>query len=281
MRNLKFACPVCGQHITVDETLGGTHLECPTCFRKLLVPKTSGDTKLVLSATEVSAARPGPDLANSIRRSRRPGRLLGFFGSLAVMILVIGGGAAFFWNYKLRRVTEPSDLTTPIHAEPKPGGQGRPGWTLNLAEAVIPDKPATGRLAGKGFVQDRATFRGAVLSLRQGEGWPPDAGVSITFFSDKVAGMTLEVPPDRPPPAPRVTVRWRDEQSQPTNVTLRTGYALKVTFGEIREGQLPGKIFLAFPDDRHSYIAGTFTAEILKADRRSRNDSTNSPTDLP
>ena len=39
MSEFKFACPVCGQHITSDASATGKHLECPTCFQKIVVPQ--------------------------------------------------------------------------------------------------------------------------------------------------------------------------------------------------------------------------------------------------
>ena len=61
MSEFKFACPVCGQHITCDSRSSGTQMECPTCFRKLVVPQASraGSPNLVLTASEVST-RPLP-----------------------------------------------------------------------------------------------------------------------------------------------------------------------------------------------------------------------------
>src|SRR6266496_6076512 len=61
MSEFKFACPVCGQHITCDSRTSGSQMECPTCFRKLIVPQPSaaGSPNLVLTASEVTN-RPSP-----------------------------------------------------------------------------------------------------------------------------------------------------------------------------------------------------------------------------
>src|SRR2546423_353286 len=60
MSEFKFACPVCGQHITTDSRTSGGQLECPTCFQKIIVPQapTSADSKLILSASQVGKPRP-------------------------------------------------------------------------------------------------------------------------------------------------------------------------------------------------------------------------------
>ena len=53
MSEFKFACPVCGQHITADSSASGSQLDCPTCFRKIVVPQApAAETKLLLSATQ-------------------------------------------------------------------------------------------------------------------------------------------------------------------------------------------------------------------------------------
>jgi hypothetical protein len=52
---LKFACPVCQQHIACDPGLGGLQMECPTCLAKIIIPKapTGATTKLILRARQV------------------------------------------------------------------------------------------------------------------------------------------------------------------------------------------------------------------------------------
>ena len=56
---VKFACPVCGQHITADASASGTPLECPTCFQTLIIPHAPefGDRKLVLTAAKATNAK--------------------------------------------------------------------------------------------------------------------------------------------------------------------------------------------------------------------------------
>ena len=75
MSEFKFACPVCGQHITADSNTGGTQIHCPTCFQKLIVPQApvAGNTKLILSAVQVAKPRPpGFDTHAELSALRRP-----------------------------------------------------------------------------------------------------------------------------------------------------------------------------------------------------------------
>src|SRR6185436_7314787 len=62
MSEFKFACPVCGQHITADSSASGSRLECPTCFQKIIVPQapSSQDSKFIISAAQVGKPRPTP-----------------------------------------------------------------------------------------------------------------------------------------------------------------------------------------------------------------------------
>jgi hypothetical protein len=57
---LKFACPVCQQHIACNPGLGGLQMECPTCFCQIIIPKaaTGATTKLILQARQAHGQRP-------------------------------------------------------------------------------------------------------------------------------------------------------------------------------------------------------------------------------
>jgi hypothetical protein len=58
IREFKFACPVCHQHIECVVEAGGQVIECPTCFQKIIIPQapTGHTTKLILRAKQ--AVRP-------------------------------------------------------------------------------------------------------------------------------------------------------------------------------------------------------------------------------
>jgi hypothetical protein len=60
MSELKFACPVCDQHIACDPGLGGLQMECPTCFRQIIIPRrpTGATTRLILQAKQSRVQRP-------------------------------------------------------------------------------------------------------------------------------------------------------------------------------------------------------------------------------
>ncbi len=46
MRDIKFNCPHCGQHISIDEVGSGYRVDCPNCQRGITVPEvTTGQSK--------------------------------------------------------------------------------------------------------------------------------------------------------------------------------------------------------------------------------------------
>jgi len=137
---------------------------------------------------------------------------------------------------------------------------------LNLTNAAIPNEPAAGILHGSGFVCERATLLGGILTLRQGRSWPPDLGITVQLYAhqgEELSGKIVEVGQERPE-APKIVLRWKDEQDVERNRYFTSGYALKVMFGLAANARMPGKIFLSLPDDEKSVVAGTFDAEIRR-----------------
>jgi len=132
---------------------------------------------------------------------------------------------------------------------------------------VVPDAVAVGSIHGEGFACERAILTGGNLSLRQGAGWPPDLGINIAFFAklgEELSGKTLEVTPERLPPLPKVTLRWKNDQNKGMSESFNNGYAFRVVFGPASNGRITGKLYIAFPDGAKSFVAGTFDAEIRK-----------------
>ena len=281
MSEFKFACPVCGQHITADSSTSGGQIECPTCFQKIVVPQapTSQDGKFILSASQVAKPRPasaeaasqlGP-LQPSSSRSSVP-------ATIALVVLVCAAGAALFvFRNRILKFAHPQPPAVTNTPPPQPAAPVALNttypfptniiWTLELTNAVLPDTVAAGRVHGCGFVCERTTLEGGTLSLRQGRTWPPDLGFTILLTArqgEDLAGKTVEITPDRTPPLPRVVLRWKDDQQQPQKVTINGGYALKVAFGQPAHGHLPGRIYLCLPDPARSFVGGAFDAEIRR-----------------
>ena len=202
------------------------------------------------------------------RRSRVPTTRTGFYVLMACLLFLCIGSTAFLrWRGEvLINALNKQPVAEPEHSPvyPVPASTS---WTMNLVKAAIPNSIASGSVHSNGFLCEKAVLQGGTLSLRQGKVWPPDLGISIHLFAQQaedLRGKTLVVRPDRSPPVPQVVLRWKDDQNQPVTVRIDNGYALKVTFGQPDDGRMPGRIYIALPDDTHSFAAGTFDAVIRK-----------------
>ncbi len=274
MSEFKFACPVCGQHITCASGSSGSAMACPTCFRQLVVPQATapGASNLVLTASEVQA-RTNP-LPGSGGAAAGPAKRFPWAALALGLVVGMVATAGFIFRGKISSAVpkawrgETNSLATgapPFVAVPAPPGSAT-NWTLNLADAKIPEAPVAGQINGQRFAMQRAMIKGGMLVLWQGTKWPPDAGMAVDFFArqaEDVAGKTVIVEAARTN-APLLLVRWKDEQGELVTQHYHEGYALRVEFGPIAGPRLPGKIYLAAPDDEKSYLAGTFDAEISR-----------------
>jgi len=282
MSDFKFACPVCGQHITCDAVASGTQMDCPTCFRKLVVPQAPapGSKSFVLTAAEVQTRNiplPGSGRSSVATAVAAPKKLPVVALVLGVLLVGAAATAAIILIAKKGKPGSPNPddensraaiVATNVRpalvlAPPAPDATN---WTLNLAEVKIPDVPASGSVHGLGFSLERAVIQGGKLDLRQGPKWPPDVGLSIHLFADRaqdLAGKTVVLESTRTN-APRVVLRWKDSAEKAMSKEFKQGYIARVEFGKVTGNRLEGKIYLATPDENRSYAAGTFNAEIRK-----------------
>jgi len=87
IREFKFACPACHQHIQCAAGDSGQVVECPTCFLKVIVPQspTGQTTRLILRAQP--ALRPPATTSpptTAKQRVRPPA--FGLAGAVSVLI---------------------------------------------------------------------------------------------------------------------------------------------------------------------------------------------------
>jgi len=278
MSEFKFACPICGQHITADSKDTGSQIPCPTCYRKIVVPPapTVADPKFVLSASEANKPRPTatPPPENVLAAPPKTG-----IPPALIVLLVLAcaaGATLFLLRGKILHEKHGGEAASAGTGKPKaqavvqPEYTGTNRWTLDLAEAEFPDDPVSGSVHHRAFELDRASLTVSNLTLRVGTKGPVELGVNVVFFNrqaEELSGKSAEVKPTDPT-APRVVLHWMeaDRKSQ----TFRGGYAMKVEFGAISNNIMPGKIFLCLPDGGESWVAGTFRAEIHKPSTKGR-----------
>lgn len=274
MSEFKFACPVCGQHITCDSANSGSPMECPTCFRKLVVPQapTDDSSKFILSAVQVSGKKPITELAPLANPAPSTPRWLPFvWAGVAVLVLAGGAFTAFKWGATRphphrAKEARPSPVAKPEPPSVAPAAPD-PRWRLELTAARIPDLPACGRIKGREFRLQRATIQNGTLALRQGDKWPPDVGVTIVLPPrppQDYAGKQFLIETNYAGKAPRVVLRIKDDQGQEVTQSVAAGYAMKLEFNQPIEGRLPGGIYLCTPDEAQSVVVGSFLAEIRK-----------------
>jgi predicted RNA-binding Zn-ribbon protein involved in translation (DUF1610 family) len=280
MSEFKFACPVCGQHITADSSTSGGQIDCPTCFRKIVVPQApeSGDTKYILSASQVAKPRPtSADTASRLSPLQRSSRRSSAPAVAALLVLLCAAGAALYLFrdriFKSQRAAAPAGTnalppqpTALVALNTNYSVPTNISWTLDLTNAVFPDTPAAGRIHGSGFLCEKAVLRGGQLILAQGKTFPWDLGLALPPFArqgEELSGKTFEITPDRPDP-PYIVLRWKDEQQQAATETIYNGYLLKVAFGQATNKHMAGRIYICLPDEAKSFVAGTFDAEIRK-----------------
>ena len=173
---------------------------------------------------------------------------------------------AQFDNVTLHKDVKVITNAAPAPAPPIPAPPANDtNWTLNLADLVIPDTPAAGRIHGQDFKVERASFQTGTLNLRVGASGPVEFGVLITFGNAQPEAMsrkTINISTDAEKAAP-VQLRWKDD-SGVQRKQFNTGYALRLEFGALVNNHLPGKIYLCTPDAEKSYLMGTFNASAYK-----------------
>lgn len=139
-------------------------------------------------------------------------------------------------------------------------------WMLNLDGLAIPDSSATGIVHGKTLIPERVILDGGTLTLRTANPGVPDVGVSIYLRADRseeFAGQAISIRAESGN-APWVNLRWKDESGEAVTETVKSGYAMRIEFGQVAGNRLPGKIYLCTPDKNRSWVAGSFVAEIRK-----------------
>ena len=146
-------------------------------------------------------------------------------------------------------------------------------WTLDIAAAQIPNGRVAGTVGGGSFAADQVLLlTGAatpVLAFRQGAFANPDR--ELIVFPKLKPGETIEnkswtVTKDQTADVPQVMKRWKAAPNAALQQKAFTaGYAMKIEFGKMTPAGLPGKIYLALPDEEHSVAGGTFLANVRAA----------------
>jgi len=205
-----------------------------------------------------------------------------------VVILGVGGyfGYGYFsaWQAKRKEAAkQESNVATQqvaSAAEAAPAAPAAPEkelptlpltWTLDLDKATIPNSKVSGVISGTNFVAETAMCTAGVLRLFQGASLSPDREILVYLHlnpGQSPTGHVWAVSQDmRDRSVPQVVKRWKtNPRYAPLSKAYSSGYAMKLELGEITNGVLPGKIFVALPDTEQSVVAGVFKASTTLAD---------------
>jgi hypothetical protein len=138
-------------------------------------------------------------------------------------------------------------------------------WTLDLAKMKLSENPASGLVQGSAFVPDKVVLQGNVLSFRTGKEFFADVELKVFLGLNSGKGVesqTYRITTDQRR-CPHIHVSRKQEGGKLPKTGGYVGrYAMILEFGQIKNGQLPGKIYLCLPDESKSLLAGTFSAEV-------------------
>lgn len=140
-----------------------------------------------------------------------------------------------------------------------------PAWTLDLNAASIPGSRAHGMISQGRFVVDFAQItkvdQAYVLSLGEGNPGNPERDVLIYLHPNSgLSGHSWTISPQMSGGnVPQVVERWKsDPRYAAQQKSFKSGYAMRLEFGQLTADSVPGKIYLALPDGAQSVVAGSF-----------------------
>ncbi len=270
MSEFKFACPVCGQHLTVASSSSGQQMDCPTCFRRIVIPQApaSGDSKLLLAGAQPAQPRPTTVAADlkPLKDPRSHASLL----STVLLVALLGAAGAILYHFRAPLLEALGLRKQPLAQTTAPATNAAPAvatWTLEPGKAVIPERPISGKLHGNEFACEKVLFAGGTLSLRQGPGWPPELGLDILLSAQKAEqlnGKNIVITPGARSVVSKIVLRWKDDLNHAQSRDFTNGYALTLTVPQADAHRLLGRLYVALPDAEKTFAAGNFEAEVVQ-----------------
>ena len=295
----QISCPTCQAQITVPPVSSSPAKPSP------LVPQVPQSKAPRLSAGQTQVARPSTALGapqrkfqNQIRKEKSPVVKYAIIG--AVLVAIAGGvtvGLPYFQRWQESRKEKaaaaekhagnPDQAAASGQAgetNPEPAPAPEPPkelpllpavWTLDVAEAKVPEGRANGTISGADFVPDAVRIakvgNAYVLNMRQGQGITPDRGLVLylhTPTGELSTNNTWSIASEMKGASAgvsQVVKLWKtDPKYAAQQRRYYTGFALKLELGKPSdEGNVSGKIFLALPDQEKSVVAGLFKATTI------------------
>jgi hypothetical protein len=133
-------------------------------------------------------------------------------------------------------------------------------WVADISQVSFPDHPAIGKVHGMDFLVRATLFRNGDLRISSANG----LSVAIIRLGASIEGKSFEIQASADDNAdPRVKMTWT-EDGVVQSTTFSKGYSLKLQFGPVKNRTVAAKIYLCFPDDSKSWVAGSFQVRLPK-----------------
>ncbi len=183
-----------------------------------------------------------------------------------VLLVVIGAGVYLYTQEGGLGFVADLIGEKPAPPPPPPPAPPRKAEKPKDEPPAIPPHPITGSINKAAFVPDVVEIESGVLTLRQGEG-PLATEVKVFLYTkpwEVPTGRSFNlIQPAASAESPHIRVRSHElGQNVPRQREYTEKYTLRLELGQEKDKKLPGKIFLALPDEGRSQVAGTFEAAI-------------------
>lgn len=148
-------------------------------------------------------------------------------------------------------------VTVVLARADKPGR----GWTLDLDKMKPSDEMVAGKILGADYRLEKIQLLNTGLSMWSGKDW-------IHVFlnlkpGEAIAGKSYLIKADDPQGQGRPAIHFHIHSTKPPGISVNpAGYAMRLEFGMDKDGTVPGKLYLCLPDDRKSWLAGSFALNL-------------------
>ena len=165
-----------------------------------------------------------------------------------------------------------------------------PVYSLELDSVKIPEGRVNGMVAGTNFLAESSRIdpspTAQILRFIQGQPASPDREMLVYLHlkaGEKLGGQIVNVSSDmHGAGVPSVAKRWKtNPRFAPSSKFFSSGYAMKLELGTVTNRVIPGKIYLALPDQEQSVIAGRFMAATTTPDPTMMQIATPTSTAVP
>jgi Domain of unknown function (DUF4190) len=134
-------------------------------------------------------------------------------------------------------------------------------WVADISQVSFPNHLASGKVHGMDFLVRTALFKGGDLRISSANGMSVEI---IHGLGATIEGKSFEIQASADDNAdPRVKMTW-NENGLVESTTFSKGYGLKLQFGPVKNRTVAAKIYLCFPDDSKSCVAGSFQVRLPK-----------------